>query len=262
MKDVIIPVDFSDTALNAVRYAADMLSGKPDTHVILYNMFADQNESETAARYLESLKAEMLQKGVADNIETVKEYGEDLIDSLGRLAYQKTAELIIMGISEKDEWRQVFTGSNTLKMAEQNVCPVMIIPPDSKYTGIKNIALASDFKDVDATTPVLAIKTVLEIFNATLHIVNVDNEHYVALTEEYLAERGKMQKMFAEFNPEFYFIGMNDYYDAIEQFSKDRNIDLIIVIPRNHTFINSLFSASHTKKLAFHSTVPILAAHE
>jgi nucleotide-binding universal stress UspA family protein len=262
MKDVIIPVDFSDTSLNAVRYAADMLSGKPDAHVILYNMFEDQNESETAGKYLESLKAEMLQKGVADNIETVKEYGEDLIDNLGRLAYQKTAELIIMGISEKDEWRQIFTGSNTLKMAEQNVCPVMIIPPDSKYTGIKNIALASDFKDVDATTPVLAIKTVLEIFKANLHVVNVDNEHYVALTEEYLAERGKMQKMFAEFNPEFYFIGMNDYYDAIEQFSKDRDIDLIIVIPRNHTFINSLFSASHTKKLAFHTTVPILAAHE
>jgi nucleotide-binding universal stress UspA family protein len=156
----------------------------------------------------------------------------------------------------------VFIGSNTLKMAEQNVCPVMIVPPDAKFTAIKNIALTSDFKNVEDVTPVLAIKTVLELFNANLHIVNVDNEHYVALTEEYLAERGKMQKMFSEFKPEFYFIGMNDFFDAIEQFTRDRNIDLLVVIPKNHSFINSLFSTSHTKKLAFHSPVPILAAHQ
>ena len=261
MKDFIIPVDFSETSLNAARYAAAMLSGKANSRVILYNMFKDDEESQTATQYLESLKAELEQKGVA-NIETIKELGTDLIDNLGRLAYQKTAELIIMGISEKDEWRQLFIGSNTVKMAEQNVCPVMIIPQAAKYNGITNIALTSDFKDVEGTTPELAIKTVLDIFNSKLHIVNVDNEHYVSLTQEYLTERGKMQKMFAEYNPEFYFIGMNDFYEAVEQFTIDKNIDLLIVIPKNHTFINSIFSHSHTKKLAFRSSVPILAAHQ
>lgn len=261
MKDYIIPVDFSETSLNAARYAANMLSGKANTRVILYHMFKDEDESATAGQYLDSLKAELEDKGVS-SIETIKELGADLIDNLGRLAYQKTAELIIMGISEKDEWRQLFIGSNTVKMAEENICPVMIIPSSAKFNGISNIALTSDFKDVENTTPELAIKTVLEVFNARLHIVNVDNEHYVSLTQEYLTERGKMQKMFADFNPEFYFIGMNDFYDAIEQFAKDKNIDLIIVIPKNHTFINSIFSRSHTKKLAFNSSVPILAAHQ
>ncbi|MEO5563261.1 MAG: universal stress protein [Chitinophagaceae bacterium] len=261
MKDVIIPVDFSATSLNAARYAADMLSGKGDTHVILYNMFKEEDEAPTAKQYLESLKAELEQKSV-HSVECISELGEDLIDSLGRLAHQKTAELIIMGITEKEEWKQLLFGSNTLKMAEQNICPVMIIPADAKFNGIKNIALASDFKDVDVTTPVLAIKTVLEIFTAQLHIVNVDSEHYVTLTEEYLTERSKMQKMFAEFKPEFYFIGMSDFYDAIEQFSRDRHIDLVVIIPKNHSFINNLFSSSHTKKLAFNTTVPLLAAHQ
>jgi len=261
MRDIIIPVDFSETSLNAARYGAAMLSGKPNNRLILYTMFKAEDEAATSEQYLQSLKAEMEQNGVI-NIETVKELGSDLIDNLGRLAFQKTAELIIMGITEKEEWRQLFATSNTVKMAEQNVCPVMIIPQTAKYTGITNVSLASDFKDVDATTPVLAIKTVLEIFNANLHIVNVDNEHYVALTEEYLTERTKMQKLFAEFNPEFYFIGMNDFYEAIEQFSKDRNIDLLIVIPKNHSFMNSLFSSSHTKKLAFNTTVPLLAVHQ
>jgi hypothetical protein len=147
-------------------------------------------------------------------------------------------------------------------MAEENICPVMIIPQTAKFNGIRNISLASDFKEVDASTPVLAIKTVLEIFDASLHIVNIDNEHYVALTEDYLAERAKMQKMFAEYNPEFYFIGINDFYEAIEQFSRDKNIDLLIIIPKNHSFMNSLFSSSHTKKLAFNTSVPLLAVHQ
>ena len=261
MKKVIIPVDFSETSLNAVRYGAAMFTGKPGTHVILYNMFEKEADGITSGSYLESLRAELIQDGV-DDVECVKEQGDNLIDCLGRLAYQKAATLILMGISEKEEWRQLLLGSNTVRMAEQNICPVMIIPPTVKFTGIKNIALTSDFKDVDATTPVLAIKTVLEIFNSNLHIVNVDNEHYVSLTEEYLTERAKMQKLFAEFKPEFYFIGMNDFFDAITQFATDRNIDLIVIIPKNHSFVNSVFSARHTKKLAFHSPVPLLAAHE
>lgn len=261
MKTVIIPVDFSETALNAVRYAADMLTGKAGTTVILYHMFERDKEAATAGQYLESLKAELQEKGVP-GVDWVKEEGDDLIDSLGRLAYQKTATLILMGITEREEWRQLIMTSNTVKMAEQNICPVMIIPPQAKFTGINNIALTSDFKDVDATTPVLAIKNVLEIFNANLHIVNVDNEHYVSLTEEYLTERAKMQRLFAEFKPEFYFIGMNDFFEAVEQFSKDRNIDLIVIIPKNHTFMNSVFSSRHTKKLAYHSSVPLLAAHQ
>ncbi|RYY53850.1 MAG: universal stress protein [Chitinophagaceae bacterium] len=260
MKDIIIPIDFSETSLNAARYAGDMLAGRQDTNVILYNMFEEEDESATATQYLESLKAELEQKGLA-RIELIKERGTDFIDFLGRLAYQKNAELIVMGITEKEEWRQLFNGSNSIKMAEQNVCPVLIVPTEAKYTGMNNIALASDFKNVDATTPVLSIKTVLEIFTASLHIVNVDSDHYVSLTDEYLAERAKMQKMFAEFNPEFYFIGMNDFYEAIEQFSRDKQIDLIIIIPKNHSFMNNLFSTSHTKKLAFNTSVPLLAAH-
>ena len=214
-----------------------------------------------AGSYLESLKAELEQKEVS-NVELVKELGSDLIDNLGRLAYQKTAEMIIMGITEKEEWRQLLLGSNTVRMAEQSVCPVMIVPPHAKFNGVNNIALTSDFKNVVETTPVLAIKTILELFSAQLHIVNVDHEHYVSLTEEYLDERGKMQKLFLDFNPEFYFIGINDFYEAIDEFVKSKNIDMIIVMPKNHRFMNSIFSTSHTKKLAFHSPVPILAAHQ
>jgi nucleotide-binding universal stress UspA family protein len=224
-------------------------------------MFEDEDHAENAGEYLENLKKELEQKG-DQNIDIEKEFGEDLIDCLERLAYQKTATLIVMGITGKSPIEQLLIGSNTLKMAEKNICPVMIIPPEATYTEINNVALTSDFKNVGASTPVRFIKTVLEYFKAQLHIVNVSSEHYVALTEEMQQERATMQDMFSNFDPEFYFIGMNDFHEAIEQFVADKNIDLLIIVPRYRSGLGGFFKSSHTKRLAFHSSVPVLAAHE
>jgi hypothetical protein len=38
-----------------------------------------------------------------------------------------------------------------------------------------------------------------------------------------------------------------------------REIDAIITVPRKHNFLSQLFKTSHTKKLAYHSNVPIIA---
>lgn len=260
MKTVIIPVDFSETSLNAARYAAQMLSGKQNTHIILYNLYQQDEEYDTAGNYLESLKKELEWKGDKD-IECVREKGDDLIDSLERLAYQKTATLIVMGITGKSGLKKAFIGSNTLKIAERDVCPVLIIPPDAKFSGIKNVALASEMKEVETTTPALHINNVLEMFNARLHIVNVDSTIHVALTEEKKKEREKIKKLFKKFSPEFYFIGTSDFTDTIEQFAADQSIDMIITVPHYHNFYGKVFGGSNTKKLVYHSSVPVMAAY-
>jgi nucleotide-binding universal stress UspA family protein len=261
MKTVIIPVDFSETALNAARYAAEMLSGKPDAHIILYNLYHHDDEYETAGHYLDSLKNELLVKGDKE-IECVREKGNDLIDSLERLAYQKSATLIVMGITGKSTASQTLIGSNTLKIAMRDVCPVLIVPSQATFNGIRNVALASDFKNVEEITPVTYLKAVLDFFKPQLHIVNVNSEIHVALNEELKEERAWLAEQFSEYNPEFYFITTFDFHETIEQFVQDKNIDIIINVPRNHGFYDSVFKHSATKKLAFHSSIPVLAAHE
>jgi hypothetical protein len=67
--------------------------------------------------------------------------------------------------------------------------------------------------------------------------------------------------MMAEFNPEYYFIRMFDFMGAINQFVEDKKIDMIITIPKNHSFFSNLFKTTHTSKLAYHSDVPIAAIH-
>jgi nucleotide-binding universal stress UspA family protein len=261
MHRVIIPVDFSETSLNAARFAANMLAGKKDTVAILYNNYESAGDYDVAVMYQENLKREFRARGV-ENVEYENEMGGDLIQNISRLAHTVRATLIVMGITGKSVVRQAMFGSNTLKLVDQNLYPVMIVPPDATYREIKNVALASDFRDVEATTPSALISTVLSMFNPVLHIVNVNREHYVSLTEEIELGKTQYRNMFRDFKTEFYFLTMNDFFQAIDQFVKDYQIDVLLTIPKHQSNAISLFKATHTKRLAYHSRIPILAAHE
>ena len=261
MNTVIVPVDFSETSFNAARYASKLLTGHYGVEMILYNLYEKASHASEANKNLENLKGELLKDGIV-KIKILAEQGDDFIDELEKLARHQEADLIIMGITGRSPLGQVFIGSNTFKIVEKKVCPVLIVPPGAAYKEIKNVLLTSDFKDVAGTTPSVPIKKVLKTFKPNLHVINVDSEHYVALTEEYQAERSTLKEMFAEFNPEFYFLGWYDVDEAINQFATDKKIDLIITIPREHSLLEKMFKPRHTKKLVYHSVIPVLAAHE
>jgi hypothetical protein len=238
-----------------------MLTGQYDAHLILYNVYEKASEAEESNNLLNKLKTELENSGIV-KIECRTEEGGDLIESLSRMARHLDAELIVMGITGKSRLEKVFLGSNTLKMVEKNVCPVLVIPPTAQYNQVKNAALLSDFKDVETSIPVVPIKNVLNIFKPSLHILNVNSEHYISLTQEFLAERSRMLEMFKDLNPEFYFIGTFDLHDTVQQFVSDKSIDMLITIPRHHSFFGSMFKTTNTKKLVYESAIPILAAHE
>ena len=261
MNTVIVPVDFSETSLNAARYAIQLLTGHYGVNMILHHVFEKPSQSAEAQSRLEKLKEELLKSGIV-KISLLAEEGIDFITELEKLARHQQADLIIMGITGRSAIGQTFIGSNTLKMVEKKVCPVLIIPPDAGYKEVKNVLLTSDFKNVTTTTPSVPIKKVLKTFHPNLHILNVDSEHYVALTEEYQAQRASLMEMFSEFNPEFYFLGLYDVDEAIHQFAHDKKVDFIIVIHKEHSLLSKLFVKSHTKRLAYHSSVPVMALNE
>lgn len=261
MHRVIIPVDFSETSLNAARYTAKMLAGKEDALAILYNNYENEDDLDICINYQESLKKEFIKAGVK-NVECEREMGGDLIENISRLAHTIRASLIVMGITGKSAVRAAMFGSNTLKLIDKNLYPVMIVPPDAVYRGISNVAFASDFKNVENTTPSVLIGSVLEMFNPKLHIVHVNKDIYVSLPVELQEEKKKMQGMFSNFNIDFYFITMNDFFEALDNFIKDYNIDMVITVPKHQSNASSIFKSTHTKRLAYHSHIPILAAHE
>lgn len=261
MNTVIVPVDFSDTSLNAARYATQLLTGHYGVTMILHHVYDKPSHASEALSKLENLKEELSKSGVV-KITALAEEGGDFISELEKLARHQQADMIIMGITGRSTIGQTLIGSNTLKMVERKVCPVLIVPAETQYRDVRNVLLTSDFKHVNSSTPTVPIRKILKTFKPNLHIINVDSEHYVALTEEYQAERAKLKDMFSDFNPEFYFLGLYDVDEAINQFAKDKDVDIIIVIHKAHSLISRMFVKSHTKRLAYHSSVPVLALHE
>ncbi|MBL0232508.1 MAG: universal stress protein [Chitinophagaceae bacterium] len=262
MHRVIIPVDFSETSLNAARYAANMLAGKPDVLAVLYSNYESPDDLDIIRNYQQSLKREFLQAGVL-KVECEREMGGDLIDNIAQLAHTSRATLIIMGITGKSAIRQAMFGSNTLRLIDKNLYPVMIIPPDAQFKGIDHVAFASDLKSVEDVTPDALITAVLEMFDPQLHIIHVTKESYgETLPPELELEKQKLKSMFSRFDPKFHFLVKQEFFQAIDQFIKELDIDVIITIPRHQSNATSIFKSTHTKRLAYHSHIPILAAHE
>lgn len=261
MNTVIVPVDFSETSLHAAKYAAQLLTGHYGVNMVLYHSYSKASEAAKAGEMLEGLKADLMKDHIV-NMEVLAHEEDDFVDGLEKAARHRKADLVIMGITGRSAIAQVFFGSNTLKMAERKVCPVLIIPEKADFTPIKNVMLTSDFKNTVESTPSAQIKDFLEAFKPQLHIVNVDNEHYISLTENYEKEKQELKKMFEGYNPEFYFMRLFDVDEAINLFAESRNIDLIVVIQKNHSFIGKLLNGSRTKTLSYHSKMPILVMHE
>jgi len=261
MNTLIVPVDFSLVSYNAAEYAAGMLKDVSDSKLVLFHMYEKEHEAELAETQLTQLKNSLGKDSpVAIEADLVK--GDDLIHEIERIIHHYHADFVVMGMTGKSGIELVFMGSNTLRLVDKNICPVLIVPPDAKFEKIRNVVVASDFENVRLTTPSGPIKTVLEMFRPMLHVVNVNSEHYVALTEKYQKQRAIMLEMFSDYNPEFYFIGMTDFFEAIEQFIIDKNIDILITIPRRHHVLTGMMKGHHTKKLAYHTHIPLLAVHE
>jgi nucleotide-binding universal stress UspA family protein len=261
MKTVIVPVDFSETSLHAAIYAVQLLAEHVGVTMILYHTYHKDSEKASAEESLKEIRKKMLEHQFAI-IELLNEKEEDFVSSLERKVRQYNGDLVIMGITGRSALGKVFVGSNTLKFAEKKVCPVLIVPEHAAYRQLKNVMLASDFKDTAHTTPAGTIKGFLRNFAPKLHIVNVDPNHYISLSESYEKEKQQLDEMFSDLNPEFYFMRLYDIDDAISLFAEEKEIDLIISIQRNHSFRDKLFKRSRTKSLSYHSNVPILVVHE
>jgi nucleotide-binding universal stress UspA family protein len=267
MKKFLVPVDFSDTSINAAKYAIALTKDIPDADVILYHVysrisFATLTSKDEGSRQkvteaeLYDLKSKISEEN--SNISIVAEEGS-FIENIYDYAMGNSIDMIVMGITGSSRISQVFMGTNTLNVIRHIDCPVMIIPAEAKYTGLKKVVFTSDFKDVARTTPFVSLKKILDTFHPELDILNVDSEHYVELTPEYKIEREAMEDKLDSYNPQFSFLRSYDFLEGISSFVDTKEMNAIITVPRKHSFLSHLFKTSHTKRLAYHSRIPIIA---
>jgi nucleotide-binding universal stress UspA family protein len=274
MMRFVVPTDFSETSRNALSYAISMAADVPASELILFNSYDSMSLGSDgtplhaeagSGRNLTLMALENLKNELAgDKDVTIKLMAEEgsLSSGLEKLTQDQQVDMVIMGMNGATRMEQILIGSSTLKMVSQLSCPVLIIPPDAQYSRIRTVVYASDMKNVKQTTPVNHLRKLLSIFRPKLFVANVDVEHYVEITDDYKKEKADMNELLDGFYPDYAFIRLYDFTEAINQFAVDRQADLIITVPRRHNFLERVFSTSHTEKLAYHTHIPLLAIHE
>jgi nucleotide-binding universal stress UspA family protein len=81
------------------------------------------------------------------------------------------------------------------------------------------------------------------------------------LTEKPVNEKAKntIKQKLEGINYLFHFLENEDQVYGINEFAIEIHANMIVILPHKHTLWDSVFHESNTKKLAFHTTIPILA---
>ncbi|MCO5238663.1 MAG: universal stress protein [Chitinophagaceae bacterium] len=272
MKKIIAPVDFSESSVNAAKYAVQLASDLPDSGVTLYYVYETiiagsdgtpllidpDARRNVAVLALTNLKKE-LEAVSKVPIDIATEEGK-LAPSLEKFVKQNEATLVVMGITGSSKIEQLIIGSNTLNVISKDICPVFIIPGNASYKKIDRVIFTTDLKNVASGTPLRPLKKILDMLRPELYIVHVKTAAG-AMPESDMEEKRTLESLLKDYNPHFFFILEDNFTTAIDDFAEEHGAKMIITVPRKHAFLSSLFKSSNTKKLAYGSNLPILALH-
>lgn len=278
MQTILVPTNFSPNSYNAARYAIALAADIKASTIILYHAFqpyvSDDPELGLPIQFeLEEFKQlseeglikqqQLLQAETTGSIEVKYDSDYNTINNGIEEACKKySADLIVIGINgAESKLEETIIGSTAIDVAKHSEVPLIIVPSNGTYNGLKKVLLALDFKKVADTTPVAAIKKLLETTNAKLDVLHVEAE---ANNNKPTVENVQdvFDTLFSDYNPQYHFIQGENFAETINSFAAENNTDLVIVIPKKHGLFDGIFKQSHTKALAFHSHVPIMTIHE
>lgn len=272
MKTIIAPTDFSPTSLNAVDYALELAcSINASLYLIhVYQLPITVSEIPVSAEEIEAvqkdaeeqmkhLKKEVIKKAGGKikvysrvTIGTILHEVEDLCQSLKSYA-------VVMGTQGTGAVKRFSLGSNTIAAVRHLSCPLIAVPPKTKFTGIKKIGLACDMQKVINTIPAREIKQFVEEFKAELHVIYINSEGDPLHMPETVEESAYLQEMLEKLHPVYHTLNNPNIEDTISNYAERHHLDLLIVIPKKHGLLEALFHKSQSKKLILHTQVPVMA---
>lgn len=276
VKNMLVLTDFSDSSSNAARYAADLAHQLKTRSMIIYHSYESvaipatafapitggfTNTYEQSLEKITALKNELGKWVPEDTTVEIRTDERTLITAVNVLARQNHSGLVIVGITGKNSIESVLVGSNTITLVKNGVVPLLIVPPAAVFQPISNIVFACDLKRVAESTPILAIKTFVHALGAKLLILNVDHEGG-SFDPETIKEMTHLHELWDNEKPEYHYIDHEDTVAGIMEFARIHDAGMVIMVPKQYGFFEGIFHRSLTKKLVYHTHLPLLLFKE
>jgi nucleotide-binding universal stress UspA family protein len=267
MKSILVPVSFSDTSLNAARYAAGLAKASGAQVILLYVFqlpvsIAEASVSEGSFDRLQenydaelkNLQAELAQqwgKGVPISIRL--EVG-NIEQQITAVCEELNPFMVVMGKSGNPLERTVL-GSSTIFAVSHLRFPLLIVPGNARFHTIERIAFACDLSSTDAM-PAGYFKDLQQTFHSAFDVVHVRTGNLGQAEgepPEFELLRSKLQGI----SLTFHGIDKDNVEDGLRLFLANHQVDVLVVLPQKHDFLE--FHRSHSKKMAIEATIPILS---
>ncbi|MCC6713497.1 MAG: universal stress protein [Candidatus Dadabacteria bacterium] len=276
-ESILIPTDFSEVAHRAAAYAIALGNQLNIRRLVLYHAWQQSNvvdinmpgmtlvnEDEIQAANDEWMGsfAETVQNTAGDGFEIITEIDYNPLDhGVAHAAEKHGAAYVVMSVTGSGKFAEKLIGSSAVSVARKINVPVIIVPGDYEYETIGRIALSCDYKDAEHTVPFGKIASIVEKTGARLFVVYVDTNG--GLPPDTLEENNdRVKRLLRVPDAEFHHLKGEKYIDAVNGFSEESGIDLVIAVPKKKGFFELLFKGSHTAELAFRSVRPIMIIHD
>lgn len=274
MKTILLPTDFSDNSINAMRYALEYFKHEPCRFIILNvqkvssfvsdDLMAMQPSDTIFKSLIESAKLKVKQlikelEKTNDNslhqFESKVDY-DNFIDAINQVIELEGVELIVMGTKGASNIAKTIFGSNTARVIQRANCPVLAIPNDYSFDGIKHIAFPSNYYteyNIEDLKPLLALTNSNECKVSVLHVK--DEEH---LTEFQENNRAFLDECFSNQHHTFIELEQGNLFHKITDYIVENDVDLLAMMSRKHSFLERVFTRHAAESFAFNPKVPLL----
>lgn len=278
MKKLLVPTDFSGNAMKAATYSAEIASRtgavvyllhviEPVTDNIRqpYSLHGKLQEEIVNARLteLKSLKATLADAYPDLIIKTELARGR-ITTAILEFAENIQADLLVMGTQGARGLKEVFLGSVTGSTLGRTKIPILVVPFEYLMEEPDAIVFATSRYEKDR----LILDKIFELagfFNAMVHVVvfvDVDTS-----TADYFIYNHKQLHRYLDFLKQTYpgisFTGEllegKEFEATIEEYHQKNEVDIISMITYPKSFWEKLLRKSVTRKMAFHSKIPLLA---
>lgn len=276
MKRILIPTDFSACANKAVDYAV-CLALKSGAEIkllhaceLIHNPFQDQKDYIEAENHsIETSRSAQLEslKKCIEETEPVKVstqlYDGGVIESVLEESNVYHPDLIIMGSMGRTGLRNKIMGSKTAALLSKSSVPVLMIPSAYEWTEPKQVLLAVNDPNEDLDQLRLAFD-IGALFNATINAAIFSRIHEPAIevmehSRSIYSIQQELQKTHANTFVTAVHLSGREFEDALQEYITANNIDLLAMITHKRTTVQKLFQRSMTRKMNYHTTIPLLS---
>jgi nucleotide-binding universal stress UspA family protein len=178
------------------------------------------------------------------------------VDKIAGLANSEAVDMLVMATKGAKGFNEIW-GTKTAKIVKMTETPVVVIPDNTGLQHLKKVVLACDYSLKTDAGSIGFLTHLAQALDFSVDVVTLNREEKTMTKSEH-ANRDELIKQLGSVKASFTFTQHPHIDKGIMAYSKSNNVDAVVVLSKNYSFIESLFHESLTDKMLFNSHIPLM----